>query len=93
MPHLLQRQHWIAQRHIVRDKGRVPHLAMAYGFPLRAAVTARAGLPLAGPVPERSLNAPLQAPAAARTRNPPSLRPNINDDRPIIMPVKTEFTN
>ena len=35
--------------------------------PIRAAVTSRAGLPMEGPVPERSLNAPLQAPAAAGT--------------------------
>ena len=41
--------------------------------PLRAALTARAGLPMEGPVPERSLNAPLQAPAAAGTEKSRSL--------------------
>ena len=42
-------------------------------LPLRAALTARAGLPMEGPVPERSLNAPLQAPAAAGTEKSRSL--------------------
>jgi hypothetical protein len=51
------------------------HGVLAPNAPLRAAVTARAWLPMTGPVPERSLTRLSKRPLPRAQRNPARLQP------------------